>query len=384
VNDDKVRVHRGVRFLCVFVTLVVMGAVSVSAVLFKSTGDPAYNTNAPSGTLTNSGWQYQGFWNTSYPILNSPVGSFLGTPIAPQFFISAAHVYGTTNNVFIFNGVTYHPIAKFSDTFQSDLTIWQVAETFPFYAPLYTSSNESNAHVVVFGRGAPRGDPVVVGGQTNGWMWVDPTGDGVERWGENDVGAIVSAGGSIGDLLRCTFDSTGGSNECDMSSGDSGGGLFIQDGGVWKLAGINYNADGPYSNTVAGTTPFSASLLDKRGLYEEIQGVYTFISGPQPIPSAFYSTRISANLEWINSVINFNAGSDLKITSITTVGNDVHVNFSTGPTNRLYTVQSTTNLASAAWTTVTNSVPGVNGIVSVVDPNAASQPQRFYRVGLTN
>lgn len=381
MNDDKVRVHRGVGFLGVFVSLVVMGAASVHAVLFQSTGDPSYNTNAPSGTLTNSGWQYEGIWNTSTTVGNFHVGNFLGTPIAPQFFISAEHIFGTTNNVFVFNGVTYHPVAQFS-TFDSDLTIWQVAETFPSYAPLYTSSNESNSHVVVFGRGTQRGAPVVVSGQTNGWLWVEPS-DGVQRWGENDVSSITNRGTGIGDLLRCTFDSGGGSNECDTSDGDSGGGLFILDGGVWKLAGVNYDVDGPFSNTTAGTIPFSASLLDIRGLYQNVQpGVYTFISGPQPVPSAFYCTRISANMDWINSVINFTPGNDLKITSITTVGNDVQVSFSTGPTNRLYTIQSTTNLTSGAWTTITNSVPGTSGIVSVLDANAAAQPRRFYRVGL--
>src|SRR5258708_2435788 len=126
-----------------------MTAASAHAVLFKSTGDPSYNTNAPSGVLTNSGWQYEGIWNTSIQAFTNfyTWGSFLGTPIAPQFFISANHIHGITNNVFVFNGVTYHPVAKHY-TLDSDLTIWQVAETFPSYAPLYTGSGESNSHVV--------------------------------------------------------------------------------------------------------------------------------------------------------------------------------------------------------------------------------------------
>ena len=374
----RLRCRAGV--VCVLMSLVVMGATSVSAVLFQSTGDPSYNTNAPSGTLTNSGWQYQGFWNTTLSIGTNdfPFAKSLGTPIAPRFFLSTHHVAGTTNDVFVFNGLTYHPVAQFL-TLDSDLVIWQVAETFPFYTPLYTASDESNKHVVVFGRGTQRGGPVVVSGQTNGWQWVEPS-DGVERWGENDVSSITNGGTGVGDLLRCTFDAGAGSNECALSDGDSGGGLFIEDGGVWKLAGISYEVDGPFSNVVDGTE-FSASLLDVRGLFEELSpGNWQFMSGPQPIPSGFYSTRISANLDWIDSVINFEPAGDLQIVGIQVVGNDVQVSFNTS--NRLYYVQSNTNLTGGTWTTFTNNVPGTGGIVSVLDTNAASLPGRFYRVGL--
>ena len=45
---------------CLCVSLLVMGAPRAGAVLFQSTDDPNYNTTAPSGVLTNSGWQYQG------------------------------------------------------------------------------------------------------------------------------------------------------------------------------------------------------------------------------------------------------------------------------------------------------------------------------------
>lgn len=377
MNIERLRLHRSIGVVCVLVSLVVMGAASVRAVLFESTGDPSYNTNAPSGALTNSGWQLQGIWNTTTTVGNFPFAKSLGTPIAPQFFISTHHVSGTTNDVFMFNGLTYHPVAQFF-TLDSDLVIWQVAETFPFYATLYTASNESGQPVVVFGRGTQRGVPVVVSGQTNGWQWVEPS-DGVQRWGQNDVSSITNGGDGVGDLLRCTFNAGAGSNECAASDGDSGGGLFIEDGGVWKLAGINYESDGPFSNAVDGTM-FSASLLDARGLYQEVASVWQFISGPQPIPSGFYSTRISANLDWINSVINYEPGADLQIAGIQVVGNDVQVSFNTS--NRLYYVQSNTNLTSGTWTTFTNNIQGTGGIVSVLDTNAASLPGRYYRVGL--
>ena len=227
-------------------------AVRSHAVLFKSTADPSYNTNAPTGALTNSGWQYEGQWN-----------GFLATPIAPAFFIAAKHVGGSMGDVFVLNGFTYHTVA-FSDCPNCDLRVWQVAETFPMYAPLYTNANEVGNHCVVFGRGTQRGDAVVVNPQTNGWKW--GVRDGVERWGENDVTSIYDDP-NLGQFLQCTFDRNGGSNECHLSVGDSSGALFIQDGSTWKLAGIHYAVDGPFSADGTTNTQFDAALLDMGGLY---------------------------------------------------------------------------------------------------------------------
>src|SRR5882757_11346916 len=67
--------------VCVAAVSLLLGASSAKAILFYQTGDPNYNTTAPGGSLTNSGWQYEGTW-----------GGFLGTPIAPKYFITAAHV----------------------------------------------------------------------------------------------------------------------------------------------------------------------------------------------------------------------------------------------------------------------------------------------------
>jgi hypothetical protein len=368
MNGEKNRLRSRLGVVCICISSVVIGTPRAGAVLFQSTDDPTFNTTAPSGVLTNSGWQYQGLW------LN-----FLGTPIAPQFFIVANHVGGTTNDVFLFNGLPYHPIAAFK-TFDSDLTIWQVRETFPSYAPLYSSSDETNKHLVVFGRGTQRGAPVVVGGQTNGWYWGTP--DGVQRWGENDVASVTNLGVGVGDMLRVVFDGNGGSNECHLSDGDSSGGVFIQDNGVWKLAGINHGVDGEFSNDVDGTT-FTAALTDRRELFQQDgpdPSDWILIDDTQPVPSAFYSTRISANLDWIYSVIDFNLGRDLPTPTTLRIGNDVLVSFVTD-SNRFYFVQQTTNAVDGAWTTFTNNVPGTGGTVTVVDPNAATFPARYYRLG---
>jgi PKD repeat protein len=271
-------------------------------VLFVSTGDPTYNTSAPSGSLTNSGWQYEGQWI-----------SYLATPVASNFFIAAKHINGSIGDTFGFNGVTYHTVAFF-DGPGTDLRLWQVAEAFPSYALLYTNTNEVGKHCVVFGRGTDRGSAVVVGKTTNGWEW--GLTNGVQRWGDNVIAKAITS--EVGALLTFAFDRKGGSNECGLSFEDSSGAVFIQDGTTWKLAGIHYSVDGPFSRDGTTNTQFQAALMDLRGLYY-LSGPNTWTlvpaNSPVAVPSSFYSSRISANISWIRSVLDFVPPPELQITS---------------------------------------------------------------------
>jgi len=298
-------VSRSRPVLIVFISLWLSG-IPANAVLFYSTGDPNYNTTAPGGSLTNSGWQYEGLW-----------GSYLGTPIAPKYFITAGHVGGSIGQALVFNGTQYPTTAVFDDP-DSDLRIWRVCGTFPDYARIYTNTDEVNKSFVVFGRGTQRGAAVTTtngafGVKTNGWMW--GPGDGVQRWGENVVAGTVNGDGLLGSglgvLLQATFDKTGGPNECHLSVGDSAGAVFIQDGSTWKLAGINYAVDGPY-NTSTNGPGFAGAIFDEGGLYKkDVTGNWSPTPDlPTAQPGSFYATRVSAHVAWIDSVINGPTPSD--------------------------------------------------------------------------
>jgi hypothetical protein len=167
---------------------------------------------------------------------------------------------------------------------------------------------------MVYGRGTQRGDALTVSGlsgaQLKGWRW--GISDAVKRWGQNRVESVEdgdkimpsSAGLHVGDLLKATFDRDGGANEADLSVGDSGGGVFIRDATVWKLAGINYAVDGPYNLSDSGPG-FTACVFDQGGLYTGSEGDWTLTpSLVAAQPGAFYATRISSHLAWINSVIS--------------------------------------------------------------------------------
>ena len=295
------------------------------AVILLGSGDPGYNTTPPDGALAGSGWQYQGTW-----------GSFLGTPIAPQYFIAAHHVGGSIGQTLTFRGVPYKTTAFWDDP-ESDLRIWKVDGIFPDYAPLYPASDEAGKLMVVFGRGTQRGEEVrvplvqttyttntadlkslgiskkaaqkefpeakfhgntmtvVTVTITTNYIakgWKAGLGDGVVRWGQS---AVVGAG----DFLVGAFCHEGGPNQAYLSSGDSSGAVFVLQNGTWKLAGINYGIEGPFG--VSPADSFYGAIYDQTGLYRE--GYLVRDSG-QPQPIRFFASRVSNRLDWIRSIVN--------------------------------------------------------------------------------
>ena len=81
--------------------------------------------------------------------------------------------------------------------------------------------------------------------------------------------------------------------------------MFVNSYGVWKLAGINYSVEGPFSKTSTGST-FLGAIYDKGGLY---QNGSLISDGSTDLPAAAYATRISARQSWINSVLSGQLGS---------------------------------------------------------------------------
>lgn len=284
------RTHHS-RLMAVLIFGCLLAPAFAPAVILYRTADPNANTTAPSNDPAASGWNYEGGW-----------GGFLGTPIAPHFFISARHI-GQAGGDFVYGGVHYTIVSGFADPF-SDLQIWQVVQTFPSFAPLYTNMDEVGQRLVVIGCGTQRGSEFYLGGELRGWNW---GGGGPKRWGENVVSEIVNFSGGPDDAIYSTFDQNGLPDESHLSTGDSGGAVFIEENGVWKLAGINYSVDGYFYTDNMGGGEFVAALFDMRDLYyraSENPPAYVQITGAAPIPSGFYATRISSKMAWIYSVID--------------------------------------------------------------------------------
>lgn len=299
------------RWLVALLTGVLGGLVDAPGMVFYSTGDPNFNTTAPTGALANSGWQWTGQW----------IG-YQAVPIGPHHFLAARHVGGTVGNTFVLNGVSYVTTA-YADDSTSDLRIWQVAGTFPDWAPLYRHADEVGRGLVVFGRGYLRGADVSVASGPyaglKGWQWVG--GDGRLRWGENTFKAVVNGGSYWGTLLYATFDQGSGTNEASLATGDSSGPIFINDGTGWKLAGVAATVDGYYNTTNSGNG-FLASLFDSRGLYYSSTPPtgWVLVKGASAVPAGWYATRVSEHAAWIDSIVPPETGGDAPLLSPVQLG----------------------------------------------------------------
>jgi len=273
----QLRWTTGARASLAFLSLFVLASLADGVILYR-TGDPTANTTEPTGALAGSGWQYEGNF-----------GNFLGTAIAPHYFVTAKHL-GTDPTQFTYHGVDYAIVRSFADS-DSDLRIFEVEGALPFYAPLYARSDEVGQHLVVIGRGTQRGAGRIVNGQLRGWEY--GPADTVQRWGENEVARIIKG------ALYVLFDQDGLPQEGHLSAGDSGGAVFLNDGGTWKLAGINSDVDTFTSGADRGG-PYSAVMFDERGSY---RADGTLIAGRAPVPSGFYAARISSRVRWIYGII---------------------------------------------------------------------------------
>lgn len=260
----------GMRFcMAGLLGLGVAGATPALGVI--TAGPNARNESEPTGALAGSGWQYQGEW-----------GAFLGTAIAPNFFITAEHVGGSVGDKFLYNGGSY-TTTEMHDSEDSDLRIWKVAgddgRDLGSYSPLYASGSAAGLPMVVFGKGTDRGAEIVRDGQLAGWEW--GTGGGSKSWGANvATGTVESGEEGLGLMVTATFDGSGGDDEGTVSGGDSGGGAFVNDDGVWKLAGINYGVDAAYRRDDGGVG-FGALF-----------------------GQSMYASSIAANADWISQVID--------------------------------------------------------------------------------
>jgi hypothetical protein len=250
---------------------------------------PGRNLDPPTGKLADSGWQLQGFW-----------GGFTGTPIGPYHFLTAKHVGGHIGEMLHFAGQDFRTVQRVRIE-GCDLTVWRVDKRFPYWAPLYEGGDEVGQRFVAFGRGGVPYDPITGKGCRQGWR-CGPA-DGKLSWGENQVDAITVSPnkGEPADLLMFRFDNASGPNECQVTAGDSGGGLFMQEEGQWKLAGILYGSVRTFRESDSRgrfTGPsFDAAVSDLRGMYiEQQKGTFTYVSllAPEPQPSTSYATRVSS------------------------------------------------------------------------------------------
>ena len=198
------------RMIALGLLIAVLIAQRTAAIVWHVSGDPEINATTPWVTGGEIPWRLQGTW-----------GSFTGTPISQNLFLTAAHVGGEVGDVYTLGGVDYVTAASFKHP-NADLRVFKVYGAFPEFATLYFGRGEIEETALFLGRGTQRGTPVMVEDELRGWEWGER--DRQLRWGLNVIEEFTGDSSSI---MVARFDSDGLGAECHLSTGDSGGGVFI-------------------------------------------------------------------------------------------------------------------------------------------------------------
>jgi hypothetical protein len=273
------------------------------ALVFQSTGDPTFNTTAPSSAAIAGGWEYEGIF-----------GGMLGTAIGPQHFITAAHIPAAASfdRTSLFTGAPSASFAVDSSAFSgaggytlpgTDLRIYKITGTFDTWASIYTGSSELGQTASLNGHGGERGADVSLASELKGWATTS-TG-GAPRWGTNVITGILPESSSpAGELIVMDFDLGAGANEATFSVGDSGGGLFVFDGGAWKLAGVNYAVDGAFNSSPTNAGATNLALFDMGGYWVGQDSSWEFVTDDAVnAPQQLYASRISSHAGTIQSIV---------------------------------------------------------------------------------
>lgn len=321
-----------------------------------------------------------------------------------HWVLTAAHVADDSSGTLTVDGQTYtrqeviyHPAA--------DLALERYDKPFPGYyllhdGEIYTTSGFGKNQITVFDEllmmGYGRTGVVTSVSFSNG-----PGGNGTKRWGTNKGSSIFSStvpadvGGTTGSRTTTCFQVAFTLGDTTYEAGaaqyDSGGPVFINSGGEWKVAGINLY--------LIGSDPYTGNYLGKISSYRDwiISNIPDYDSNMNGLPdwweteyggsaTSMVATNDSdsdgfSNLqEYIADTNPTNAASFFEMSGfLASTGQTVYF---TGSTGREYQVFYTTNdLADTnlVWLAAhTNLVWGTGTNSSITVTNVADKA--FYRL----
>lgn len=246
-------------------------------------GDELLEANLPAGF--NPDWV--GRWASS--------GSAVA--VGPEHILATVHQGGGLGTSVTFGGVTYKVVEQ--TPLNSDLRLLKIAHTddtpasLNAYVPVYSGTGETGLGFIIGGYGRGRGDDLINDNAiVYGYEWASE-GNTTRRWGINVIAGFATDSGI--EHLVADFDGPGAptavQHEAIAAEYDSGGGWFILDGGVWKLAGLTRGV------TQHPGTPDPAWFRDP-------------VTG-SPAPDVMFAMRLSPYADVINQIIPEPAGLTL-------------------------------------------------------------------------
>jgi len=261
---DKVCAKKAVYGLIAAIVLLYAGKAAVG-VVFHPTGEPnlAVWKDRPDSNVV-------GAWgnNASFVV------------IAPNWVVTTRHqgdndsLASVTINGIIYN-CHYSPEWKGGPAGDADIRLVRLTKTdgndanLFHYAEPYKDSNEVGKEIVIGGYGNGRGANLVKNDKVYGYQW-DGSGNTTRRWGQNRVDNTgVATETYTSDVIFADFDGLSDDNpttyECIVADHDSGGGWFIYDGNVWKVAGlprgVEHGGECWFRNNMFPTSP-DPDLMD--------------------------------------------------------------------------------------------------------------------------
>jgi len=159
------------------------------------------------------------------------------------------------------------------------------------------------------------------------------------------------------------------------------------DGVVWndEPSVLNSNLDESLGTFVNGGTDGTVrlALAMPAGFVSDVStsrliNFYMTATTNSAVGFTFHSRNFVDSNQW--PFVEIAAVPIPRITSLTIVGSDVRIGFSTG-TNLSYVVEYVNDLGSGSWNPLTN-MTGDGSSMTALDPGAAAMPRRFYRVHL--
>lgn len=221
--------------LCAAAALVTQAAHALIVFDSSTSLDNSFNTSAPSD---GAPWNYVAATGP-----NDASAVYLGN----GWFITAAHVTLTLSTPILLDGTTYFadPSTPFQGVGNADLKLFKVVGDpgLPSLSLAQPTDNDLGQSVVRIACGQGKGSVLTgTNGDDVGFTWAG--GAYVKRWGiAQTLPDEYTFAGDNNIYIVSPFDASLGPDASAASMGDSGGGVFEQFDGGWKLVGVTVGVD---------------------------------------------------------------------------------------------------------------------------------------------